>query len=128
MRPEQIGVLAALAVSLAVAVGCTLSTVRAWRWPADDGSHNLARWYHHNYRVLGWPFRNGMSVIPVGAAFGYLIAAAIVTAEYVRPAADLGGLLALALLLVVAYALVAMIKPVGWMKPRWLREADRGTR
>ena len=66
-----------IVAAYAVAGGATAWTLWTWRWKADSGEHPLARWYHHHFLNQGWPYTSGAAIVPVVAAWGFLVGTAL---------------------------------------------------
>lgn len=111
-------------IGFAVGVAATAWTIWAWRWKADRADHRLARWYHHYYRLAGWPYTNAAATVPVMGAWGYLVAISVLVTELAPGvAADITWVAWVIGSVLVVMSGWALFRPAVWMEPSWLREA-----
>jgi hypothetical protein len=115
-----------IVIATAVGIAATAWTIWVWRWNAERADHRLARWYHHYYRVQGWPYNNAAAVMPVVAGWAWLIAIALLVGALAPGIAEdltwVAGLIGFALFILTWWVL---IRPAYWMQPAWLVEARR---
>lgn len=113
-------------MAFAVGLAAAAWTIWAWRWQADRADHRLARWYHHNYRLADWPYKNGAALAPVAVGWAFLIGVAHLLGGVAPRLGEsltwVGVLLGFPLLVLTFWAL---LRPASWMQPPWLVEARR---
>ena len=113
-------------IALAIGMGATVWTIWVWRWKADRADHRLARWYHHYYRIQGWPFTNSAAMVPIAGAWALLFFAALSVGELAPELAeDLTWVASLVGFVLFILMFWALLRPASWMQPAWLVEARR---
>lgn len=103
--------------------------------------YGLERWYHHQYRLLSTPWKNGpLVMIPAGllcviGSIGYLLVPLVPDVKTLDRSATailvavvtLVGLVGLlgAMFGLFAISIAAMFRPPRWLKPTWLLEEEK---